>query len=249
MTKRSNRTSPRAWRPARAPVQGVRAQLGNLECHVANLSTTGAMLRSRLDVAVGREVQMSLDFGSHTVTTPVRVVRCEPVEVPMPGEAVWRRQEFALGVTFLDRSRELTAAIRTATRDTAGIEHTEPRILVIGKDDEISRLIGNALIDAEYHPRILTHARYAISTAKRIGAKAVIVNLEIDPDFSSRSVFDALRADPVTAALPIVICARNAWLQQTHRHYISDKHLRLMLVPFTPEELILTLDRALDDLK
>ena len=92
-------------------------------------------------------------------------------------------------------------------------------------------------------------ARYAITTAKRIGAKAVIVNLEIDPEFSSRSVFDALRADPVTAGLPILICARNAWLQPTHRHYINDKHLKLLLVPFTPEELILTLDRTLDDLK
>ena len=77
----------------------------------------------------------------------------------------------------------------------------------------------------------------------------MIVNFEIDPEFSSRSVFDTLRADPVTAGLPIIICARNAWLQPTHRHYIENKRLRLLLVPFTPEELILTLDRALDETK
>jgi CheY-like chemotaxis protein len=249
MAKRTNRASPRAWRPARSPVQDVRAKLGNLECQVANLSSTGAMLRSRVEMAVGKEAPMFLQFGAQSVTSSVRVMRCEAVETPMPGEAVWRRQEFALGVMFLDRSRELSALIKTATREISGIEHTEPRVLVIGKDDDVSRLIGRALTEGEYHPRILTHARYAITTAKRIGAKAIVVNLEIDPEFSSRSVFETLRGDPVTAPLPIIICARNAWLRPTHRHYIEHKRLRLLLVPFTPEELILTLDRALDETK
>ena len=118
---------------------------------------------------------------------------------------------------------------------------------VLGKDDEVSRLLEQTLVGSDYMPRILTHPRYAISTVKRIGAKAVIVNLELDPEFSARSVFDTLRADPATARLPIIICARQAWLQSTHRTYISDKRLRLLLVPFTPEELVMTLDKALDE--
>jgi CheY-like chemotaxis protein len=249
MAKQSNRTSPRAWRPARTPVQDVRATLGGLDCQVANLSTTGAMLRTRVEVAVGHETEMLLHAGSASAAAQVRVVRCEPVETAMPGAAVWRRQDFALGVMFLNGSRDFAALIRTATRGVAGIEHTEPRVLVIGQDDEVSKLVSRALTEGEYHPRVLTHARYAISTAKRIGAKAIIVNLEIDPDFSARSVFDTLCAEPATAKLPIIMCARNAWLGATHRHYIEHKRLRLLLVPFTPEELILTLDRALDETK
>ena len=247
MAQRDNRTSPRAWRPARTPVQGIRAKLGNLECLVANLSTTGAMLRSRIEVAVGREVALLLELEPHPVTAHVRVMRCEALDVALPGEAVWRRQDFSLGVMFLERSRDLTAAIRSATKETVGIEHTEPRVLVLGKDDDVSRLIEQALLDADYMPRILTHPGYAITTAKRIGAKVVVVNLEIDPEFSARGVLDTLRADPATALLPIVICARQAWLQPTHRNYIEDKRLRLLLVPFTPEELVMTLDRAIDE--
>ena len=53
MAKREKRTTPRAWRPARTPIQGVRAKLGSLECTVANLSSTGAMLRSRVEAPVG----------------------------------------------------------------------------------------------------------------------------------------------------------------------------------------------------
>ena len=247
MKKRENRTSPKAWRPARTPIQGLRAKLGNLECTVANLSHTGAMLRSRVEVPVGCEVDLLIEFAPRGVSTLARVVRCEAIDVELPGEAVWRRKDFSLGVHFLDRSADLAAAIRGITNLTTGIEHSEARILVLGKEDEISSLVEKTLADAEYLPRVLTHPRYAISTAKRIGAKAVVVNLEIDPEFSARNVLDTLRSDPATAQLPIIICARQAWLQPTHRNYIDDKRLRLLLVPFTPEELVATVDRAIDE--
>jgi CheY-like chemotaxis protein len=247
MGRSRNRTSPRAWRPVRTPIQGLRAQLGNLECTVANLSTTGARLQSRREVAIGREAQLTLELTPHSMSTRVRIMRCDPVDVALPGEAVWRRQDYALGVMFLDPSPDLTAAVRSLTKQTVGIEHSEPRILVLGKDDDVSHLIERALTDAEYKPRVLTHLRYALSTAKRIGAKAVVVNLEIDPEFSARAVVDTIRSDPATAHLPIILCARQAWLQSTHRGYIDDKRLRLLLVPFTPEELVMTLDRALDE--
>lgn len=227
-------------------MQGIRAKLGNIECVVANLSSTGAMLRSRLEVPVGREIGLLFELPT-PVSTKVRVVRCEPVDVALPSAAVWRKQDFALGVHFIDHNHELTSAIRSLSKQT-GIEHSQARILVLGKDDDVSRLVDKALSDAEYKPRVLTHPRYAVSTAKRIGAKAIVVNLEIDQQFSARSVLDTLRADPVTATTPIILCARQAWLQPTHKDYISDRRLRLLLVPFTPEELVASVDRAIEEL-
>lgn len=245
VTKRAQRTSARASRPARTPVQGIRAKVGDIECTVANLSSTGAMLRSRIEIPVGREINMLLELPT-PVATRVRVVRCEPIDVALPG-AVWRKQDFALGVHFLDHHGELSGVIRSLAKQT-GIEHSEARVLVLGKDDDVSRLVEKTLAEAEYKPRVLTHPRYAVSTAKRIGAKAIVVNLEIDQQFSARSVLDTLRADPVTATIPIVLCARQAWLQQSHNSYINDRRLRLLLVPFTPEELIATVDRAIEEL-
>jgi DNA-binding NtrC family response regulator len=128
-----------------------------------------------------------------------------------------------------------------------GIEHSEARVLILGKDDDVSRLVEKALSDADYKPRVLTHPRYAVGTARRIGAKAVVVNVEIDPQFSARAVLDTLRADPATATVPIILCARQAWLQPSHKTYINDRRLRLLLVPFTPEELVATVDRAIEE--
>jgi CheY-like chemotaxis protein len=235
----------RAFRPARTPVQDIRAKLGDVECTVANVSTTGALLRTRLEMPVGAEKPLLFELPS-APKAKVRVVRCEPIDVALPGAAVWRKQDYAIGVHFLEQNDELAAAIRSLAKQT-GIEHSQARVLILGKDDDVSRLVDKALSDADYKPRVLTHARYAVGTAKRIGAKAVVVNLEIDPQFSPRTVLDTLRADPVTANVPIILCARQAWLQASHKTYINDRRLRLLLVPFTPEELVATVDRAIDE--
>ena len=90
----------------------------------ANLSSTGAMLRIRTEVPAGREASLVIDLPT-PVKTKVRVVRCEPVDVALPGAAVWRQQDFALGVHFLDVNPELAAAIRSLVK--AGIEHSQAR--------------------------------------------------------------------------------------------------------------------------
>jgi CheY-like chemotaxis protein len=242
MGKRAERPTARVFRPARTPVPGIGAKLGDLVCTVTNLSSSGAMLRSRFEMLVGRELTLVLDLPN-PVITEVRVARCEPIDVALPG-AVWRQHDFALGVHFLKHHDELAAAIRSLAKQ-AGIEHSQARVLVLAKDDEVSRLVEKALSDAEYTPRVLTHSRYAVSTAKRIGAKAIVVHLDIDPQSSASSVLDTLRADPVTAAMPIILCVQQASL---HQHDISDRGLRVLLVPFTPEELVAAVDRAIDEL-
>ena len=245
MAKREGRITPRAQRPARIAVQGIRARVGNVEGSLANISVTGALLRARVALPVGHEGGLDIELGPKPATTQIRVARCEPIDVALPG-AVWRRPEYGLGVAFVRPSAEFLRAVKQLTKDISGVEQSAPRVLVLGEeDDAISKMIDEALTEADYMPRVLSQARYVISTAKRIGAKAVIVSLQIDPDFSARAVLDALRGDPATAQLPVIVCARQAWLQPSHRTYLSEKRLRLLLVPFTPEELVLTLDRAI----
>jgi DNA-binding response OmpR family regulator len=83
-------------------------------------------------------------------------------------------------------------------------------VLLLGEEDAVSRLSDKTLAEAGYIPRLLAHTRYAIPTAKRISAKAIVVNLQMDPEFSARSILDGLRSDPFTAQLPVIVCARQA---------------------------------------
>lgn len=188
-----------------------------------------------------------LEVEPAPITVAVKISRCEPVDVALPGAAVWRQPGYAVGVSFVNPSSELKDLVRQLSRGTTGVEQAPPRVLVLGDDDNITRLIAKTLTDADYVTRVLTDPRYAVSTARRIGARALIVNLRIDPEFSARSILDNLRENVATARLPVIVCARQAWLQPKHRTYLSEHRLRLLLVPFTPEELVLTLDRAVQE--
>jgi CheY-like chemotaxis protein len=230
----------------RIAVQGVRGRIGNIECSLGNVSTTGAMVRSRLELPLGHEAPLVLEIQPKPVTTQVRVRRCEPFDIALPG-GVWRQQDHVLGVVFLEPSAEWRQAVKRLMKEVSGIEHSAPRVLVLGDNDAIGKLIDRTLAEADYVTRLLVDPRYAVGTAKRVGAKAIVVNLRIDPEFSARAILDALRADPATAELPVIVCARQAWLQPAHRTYLAAKHLRLLLVPFTPEELVMTLDRAISE--
>jgi len=139
---------------------------------IRDASVSGARLFTGVRLEPNEEVLLNLFLepdSERSRQVRARVVRCEPTDVALPGAAVWRQQDFALGVLFLDQHHDLAAAIGSLAKQT-GMEHSQARVLVLGKDDEVSRLVDKALSDAEYKPRILTHPRYAVSTAKRIAA-------------------------------------------------------------------------------
>src|SRR3989442_1767082 len=122
MVKRGSRVKLHVSRPARIVLQDVRARLNTLECILANVSTTGAMLRTRAAVAIDRKIPLIIEIAPKPATVQVRVVRCEPTDVALPG-AVWRRQqEYALGVIFLKPSGEALQAIQQLTKSASGIE-------------------------------------------------------------------------------------------------------------------------------
>ena len=113
MVKRGSRVKLHVSRPARIVLQDVRARLNTLECILANVSTTGAMLRTRAAVAIDREIPLIIELAPKPATVQVRVVRCEPTDVELPG-AIWRRQQdasphaSALLVPFTPEERVMT---------------------------------------------------------------------------------------------------------------------------------------------
>lgn len=85
----------------------------------------------------------------------------------------------------------------------------------------------------------------ALSTAKDVGADAVILNLRFDRETSIWWVVEALAADPSTRTIPLIVCIDPSALQPDRRRYLAERRARLLLLPFTPEELLNVLERAL----
>jgi len=241
MIKRGARVKPRASRPARILTPGLNGRIGDVDCSVGNLSPTGALLLTRHEIPLETSWPLCLQLPSGDVHVTCRIVRCESIEIQMPG-AVWRRKDSAIGVLFDGASPAANQAIRSFCHTTVAMEESAPRVLVIGSDTELSKVISSTLADADYVPRVITNAREATSVARRIGAKVAVVNLE-DGRILLDTV-DALRASPVAGDIPIVACVAFSKLPERQRQHLGEQRVRLLALPLTPEELVETVDRA-----
>lgn len=243
MTKRRGRVKPRASRPARIPTPGLHGRLGELDCTVGNLSPTGALLLTRTELPLESDWSLQITLPDGAVSVKCQVVRCESMEIQMPG-AVWRRKDSAIGVMFKSVPAPVLQAIRQFCKTSVAIEESAPRVLVIGMDAELNKLISSTLAEAEYVPRIITELRDAPPVAKRIGAKAAVIDLE-GGGRAMFDVIDALRKHSASRTIPLIGCAEIGLLSERQRAHLSEQRVRLLALPLTPEELINAVDRAL----
>jgi CheY-like chemotaxis protein len=241
MTNGRRRKKPRASRPARVPTPGLIGRLGDFDCSVGNLSSTGALLLTGQELQLDSVWDLQLNLQSGAVNLKCRIVRCESMEILLQG-AVWRRRESAIGVAFEKASAATLQAIGRLCDTSAPLEEAAPRVLVISIDLEFSKLISSALADADYVPRIITELRDAPGVARKIGAKAAIVN--VDGGQALFEVVDGLRKAAVSRTMPIVGCATLSSLSDRQRSHLSEQRVRLLAMPVTPEELIDAVDRA-----
>jgi hypothetical protein len=216
-------------------------RLGNLDCSVGNLSPTGALLLIGQELPLDSIWDLQLRLPSGSVKLKCRVVRCEPMEIQLRG-AVWRRKDSAIGVAFGETAPSTLQAIRRVCETSAPLEEAAPRILVISMDREFSKVISSALADADYVPRIITELREAPEVARKIGAKAAIVN--IDGGQALFEAVDGLRKATASRAMPIVCCGTLGSLSDRQRSHLSEHRVRLLALPLTPEELVDAVDRA-----
>ena len=166
------------------------------------------------------------------------------MEIQMPG-AVWRSKDSAVGVVFKEVPPAVLQSIRQFCKTSVAIEEAAPRVLIVGRDPELSKLISRTLAEAEYVPRIITEGREAPDVAKKIGAKIAVVNLG-----AGRAMFDVidlLRQTYVSKSIPIIGCAEIGMLSERQRAHLSEHRVRLLALPLTPEELVDAVDRALLD--
>lgn len=242
MLKRRGRVKPRATRPARFPTPGLRGRFGDVDCAVGNLGPTGALLLTRRAVPLETVWPLRIELPTGTLNVNCEVVRCESMEVQMPG-AVWRSKDSAVGVAFKNVAPAALQAIREFCKTAVAIEEAAPRVLIVGRDQELSKLMSRTLAEAEYVPRIITEPREAPQVAQRIGAKIAVINLG-----TGRAMFDVidlLRRNARSRSIPIIGCAEIGLLSEPQRSHLSEHRVRLLSLPLTPEELVDAVDRAL----
>lgn len=233
-------------RPARVATTGLRARIASLEGQVVNISATGALIRAPRALSVGTEVPFTLDVDPNPISLTARIVRCQPAAIEISG-AVMMREEFALGVMFSRTPAEAAQTIAQLCGGSLELEEISYRVLVIGDDTASNELATRALVAEGYLARTVTDARSVVSIAKTTGADAVVVNLRFEREPSTWWVLEELSANPATSRIPKVACVELRTLKEHQRRYLAEKRVQIVAVPFSADQLVEAVDRAVNE--
>lgn len=110
------------------------------------------------------------------------------------------------------------------------------RILVVEDDRDIAELIGHYLTNAGHEPEVLGSGAEVMAVARRAAPDVLILDRML-PGLDGLEICRAMRSDPMTAAVPIIML--------TARAEESDRIVGLELgaddyitKPFSPKELV-----------
>ena len=118
-----------------------------------------------------------------------------------------------------------------------------PRILVVEDDTDIAELIAHYLTGAGHTVERLTSGRDVLPRLRREPVDLVILDIML-PGLDGLRICDAMRADPATAAIPVIMLTargeeadRISGLEQGADDYVTK--------PFSPKELTARVDALL----
>jgi putative two-component system response regulator len=120
---------------------------------------------------------------------------------------------------------------------TALLAEASPvRILVVDDDEEIRRLLSRLLTPAGYAVEEFGMAAEALDRIRAEPPDLVLLDLQL-PDLSGHEVLEAIRADPATRLLPVVMLTGVATTVEKRKAQ-SEGVTDFLSKPFSPEELL-----------
>lgn len=108
-------------------------------------------------------------------------------------------------------------------------------VLVVEPDAGLSFLMCESLRGAGFEAVPCPPQQAAALAAER-GAAAVVLALSSAESGEESPLYRALRADPRTSAVPLVLCTGRG--DATVRRKVGERPPRVLFKPFTPEELV-----------
>ena len=115
-------------------------------------------------------------------------------------------------------------------------ELSAPRVFVIEDDDAVRRLLERLLTPAGYHVEQFATAEPALASIRSSAPDLVLLDLQL-PDLSGHEVLEAIRADPATRLLPVVMLTGMATTAEKLRAQAAGV-TDFIPKPFSPDELL-----------
>jgi CheY-like chemotaxis protein len=117
-----------------------------------------------------------------------------------------------------------------------------PRILLANDDPDLLASCQDALQQAGHTVKGVAGGRQALAIARRWRPDAAIFD-HLMPDMNGTEAVRALRGDPTTSSIPVLMISATAIEHEAREAGVAD----FLAKPFEPDQLVERLDRLLND--
>ena len=115
-----------------------------------------------------------------------------------------------------------------------------PLVLVVEDGPYIGAMVRTALEDEGYRVHLETAGRAGIAAARAQRPSAVVLDLML-PDLDGQDVLRALKEDPATASIPVVVMSAVAGMLKPEERLLVEAVVRK---PFELDDLLSAVQRA-----
>lgn len=117
-----------------------------------------------------------------------------------------------------------------------------PVVAIIEDDESISELMSTVLNESRYQAIVWRTARGAQHFVSDAQPDLVILDLHLEVWGAGWHILDALKHDPCTNAIPVLICSADLFALVDHRRQLRTRGCALLGKPFDLDDLVMYVD-------
>lgn len=121
----------------------------------------------------------------------------------------------------------------------------QPVIVVIDNDEPFRDLLTDVLSDEGYRVVTAMTGADAAETIRQARPALVILDLRMEAPDTGIQIIRAVRGNPLTAALPLLLCSADVAGMTLHAPFLREQHVPALNKPFDLDQLLIQVRRLI----
>ncbi|MCA1669308.1 MAG: response regulator [Thermomicrobia bacterium] len=121
----------------------------------------------------------------------------------------------------------------------------QPVIVVVDNDEPFRDLLTDVLSDEGYRVVTATTSADAAETIRTTRPALAILDLRMEAPDSGLQIIRSVRGNPLTAALPLLICSADVAGMALHAPFLREQHVPALNKPFDLDQLLALVHRLI----
>ena len=120
---------------------------------------------------------------------------------------------------------------------------SEPKgtVLVVDDDRAINNLVAEVLRDEGFDVHCCFTQAEALAAVKRIQPQVMVIDLQLETRDAGIQLLRALRDDPVTEGIGVILCSADSLALHQQRHQVAQYRAVVVPKPFQLEQLVVAI--------